>query len=396
MDSRLKVAFIYGVPAGLGGLGVQSANAVASLAADKVTVHAFGPGHVTRWPLLDKSLNIKWHESPQFIPSWASRYTRYRWNYGDLQFKQDRLLGQWAAANIEPLNPQYCYLFTQVGLETLRWAKRAGVPTILENPNGHIRSFRNVNEQESLRWCGKRYNGHPSLEMIERVEEEYYLADRIRVSSQWSKASMVDMGVPADKIEVLQQPVNLNGFHPPLSQEECDGPLRICFVGSLDLRKGFVYLLQAMKLIGEGHINLEIVGATGSRCCSRLFAREGAGLTIKCAPGDPLPAYHRAEIFVLPTLEDGSPFAVAEAMACGLPILVTNSCGSAEWVKNGLTGWVVPARQPEAIAHALEEALRNRKELRAMGSLARADVERRAGPDCFRLLNNWVYQTSYI
>jgi glycosyltransferase involved in cell wall biosynthesis len=380
----------------LGGLGVQSANAIAGLAAGEAIVHAFGPGHITRWPLPDKSSNIRWHESPQFIPSWASRYTRYRWNYGDLQFRQDTLLGQWAATSIERLNPQYCYLFTQVGLETLRWAKRAGVPTILENPNGHIRNFRRVNEQESRRWCGKGFKGHPSPEMIERVEEEYYLADRIRVSSQWSKASMVNSGVPADKIEVLQQPVNLTGFHPPLSHKEPDGPLRICFVGSLDLRKGFVYLLQAMKLIGNSHIELEIVGATGSRCCSRLFARESAGLMIKRAPGDPIPAYHRAELFVLPTLEDGSPFAVAEAMACGLPILVTESCGSAEWIRDGLTGWVVPACQPEAIARALEEALRNRKELRAMGLMARADVERRGGPDCFRHLNDWVYYNEQL
>jgi glycosyltransferase involved in cell wall biosynthesis len=105
--------------------------------------------------------------------------------------------------------------------------------------------------------------------------------------------------------------------------------------------------------------------------------------------GDPLPAYQRAEIFVLPTLEDGSPFAVAEAMACALPVIVTSSCGSAEWVKEERSGWVVPSRNPEAIAAALERAIEKRSELRAMGNAARKDTEERAGSSCFSSFSDW-------
>jgi len=386
------IAFVYGAPAGIGGLGIQSANAAVALASCATDLHAFGPGHSDRWPLSLASNNIYWHEPSPQSSSWSARHTWRRWYQGRLQFEHDASLGRWAAEKTRKLHPQQCYVFTQVGLEVLRWAKETGVPSVLECPNGHIRNFREVYEVEAARWCGAKFRGHPSPEMVDRVEEEYELADRIRVSSEWSKDSIIARGVPASKIHVLQQPVDLNLYRPSERPRSVNGPLRICFVGSLDLRKGFVYLLRALRLIGSEKVSLEIVGATGSRCCARLFAKESRGLAVTSAPGDPRPAYHRAEVFVLPTLEDGSPFAVAEAMACGLPVIVTDSCGSAEWITQGHNGWVVPARQPEAIAEALETALRRREDLKSMGDRARADTERRAGPSCFSTFHEWLFE----
>ena len=115
-------------------------------------------------------------------------------------------------------------------------------------------------------------------------------------------------------------------------------------------------------------------------------------MDITIAPGDPLPAYHRAEIAVLPTLEDGSPFAVAEGMACGLPTIVTNCCGAREWVEPGRSGWIVPAGDADALADVLAAAVRRRKDLHAMGRAARDAVERRADPRvCNPLVAQWVY-----
>lgn len=374
----------------MGGLGIQSANVAAGLATNRTALHAFGPGHIDRWPLTTRGNNIKWHTATTRRPSWFTRYTWLRSHHGRLQFQQDTRLGRWAAEGISKLDPQLCYVFTQVGLEVLRWAKDNGIPSVVESPNGHIRNFSQVYEEESARWCGDKFRGHPSPEMVERVAEEYELADRIRVSSEWSKTSIVSGGVPAAKIHVVQQPVDLQRFHPAETSGKTEGPLRICFVGSLDLRKGFVYLLRAMRLMGPGRVELEIVGATGSRCCARLYAKESRGLGIGSSVGDPVPAYHRAEVFVLPTLEDGSPFAVAEAMGCGLPVIVTDSCGSAEWVTNGRTGWIVPSRRPDALAEAFETALERRHDLSSMGEQARLDTEKRAGPSCFSSFREWL------
>ncbi len=386
---RSQVAVVYGVRAGEGGLGLHAATVLAGIAGGEGVVHAFGPGRIGDWPLSGAVPVVNEHKSPHFVPSWAARWTWLRWSQGQLQLLHDSHLGRWAAAQVEQLQPQTCYVFTQVGLETLKWARRWEVPAVLDNPNGHIRAYREVCQRESLRWCGRAYWGHPSGAMVERVEEEYHLADIIRVSSEWAKASMTARGVPASKIHVVPLPLNLLRFHLVANRMPSSGPLRVCYVGSMNLGKGFIYLLRAIRMIGADRISLEVVGATGDRWFRRLMERERDGLMIKCAPGDPIPAYHRGEVFVLPSLHDGFGFVVAEAMACGLPVIVTDSCGSADLVRPGQTGWVVPVGQAEALAAALEDAIRRRRDLASMGQLARCDVESRNGPACFSALRDW-------
>jgi len=387
-ECRPKAAVVYGVPAGSGGLGQHAASLMCALG-DDYKVHALGPARAAVWPLPGE-VAAEWYEAPAEVAWWRARYSWLRWYTGQLQLQNDRCIGRWAAEQIRHLKPDLCYVFTQVGLETLQWARDNGVPTVLESPNGHIRNFRKVYETETKRWSSGKYRRHPSMAMVERIEREYELAKRVRVSSHWSKASLIENGVPAEKIVVFQQPVNLSRFRPAREFPPAKGPLRVCFVGSLDLRKGFVYLLQAAKLVGTERISLEVVGASGDRVCKRLLIRERAGLDLRCGPGDPLPTYQSAELMVLPTLEDGSPFSAAEAMACGLPVIVTNCCGSAEWVRPGVTGWIVPTANAEALAAALEDALSQRDQLRLMGAAARRDTECRAGMHCLDPLRRWL------
>ncbi len=273
---------------------------------------------------------------------------------GRFSQKYDAFNAHWAAQLVAEIKPSAVYAFTQVGLETLEWAKANQVPTALDNPNGHIRNFAEVCRREWAKWIGGRFSGHPSKLTIARVEREYELADRIRVSSQWAKDSMVSHGVPADKISVIPQPINTQRFKPPEQRNAPEGPLRICYVGSLDLRKGFVYLLQAMKAVGQSRVQLEIVGGTGDRGTRWLLNRELQGLDVRIRAGDPRPTYHKAEIFVLPSLEDGFGFVAAEAMACGLPIVVTNQCGASEWVRDKETGFVIPAGEVGSLVAVLK------------------------------------------
>ena len=401
MRSLKHLSLVYGAPAGVGGLGVQVANAIQGLAIEGVELHAFGPGHAEQWPLPTAPPKIFWHDAPSGVSQFRARYTPLRWRQGQLVLENSRAIGSWAAVQIARMQPDFCYLFTQVALETLEWATRASTPTVLESPNGHIRNFRRVYDEESARWCHSPFHGHPNPAMVERVEREYLLAGRIRVSSEWSKRSMLSHGVTGKEISAFDQPVDLSRFTPNPSPLPAEGPLRICYVGTLDLRKGFVYLLRAAKMLtktlGAEAIELEIVGATGDPSSRKLFQRESASLNLRCAPGDPIAAYQRAELFVMPTLEDGSPFAVAEAMASGLPVIVTDCCGAAEWVRPGESGWIVPGGDAGALANAIEDATRRRIDLRAMGQRAREDTERRAGLDCLAPLRQWIFgEAAYV
>src|SRR5260370_15590866 len=214
MRSPKRVAFVYGAPAGVGGLGVQVANAIQGLAIEGLELHAFGPCHAESWSPSDATQKMFWHDAPPGISRWKANYTSLRWRHGRLVFENSRAIGSWAAEQIAPLKPDCCYVFTQVALESLKWAECGSVPTVVESPNGHIRNFRRVYDEESARWCSAPFHGHPNDAMVERVENEYLLGGRIRVSSEWSKRSMLSHGVTGKEGGVVCQAVALLRYHP--------------------------------------------------------------------------------------------------------------------------------------------------------------------------------------
>ena len=361
----MTIALICGTRVAVGGLGLQAATAMHALAALPGALHVIARGFEPRWPVEVPGRATMHLLNPPTRR--IDRYPPFRRFSGARQYREDVWLGTRALGLVRPLAPECIYTFTQVGLEVLRWAKSEGTPTVLDNPNGHIARFADILRRESLRWQVGRFRGHPTPEMVDRVEEEYRLADRIRVSSIWAKQCMVARGVPADKIAVFPQILQTARFRPPPTRAEPTGPLRVVFVGSLDLRKGYQYLLEAIRRLGAGRVTLHLVGATGDRGNRRLFERLGAGLDIRQTTGDPVPAYHAGEVFVLPSLEDGFGFVTAEAMACGLPAIVTDQCGSQELIEDGSSGWVIPAGNSRELAEVLRAAAADRAGLRAMG-----------------------------
>jgi glycosyltransferase involved in cell wall biosynthesis len=363
-----KVAVVFGVAPGSGGLGIQVANAINDWSTTGFRVHAVGPG------LLQSStsnFNVDRTITNTQLSKLRVKFTWLRWLHGRRQWLTDRATGRRAVASLSASRPDLVYTFTQVGLESLAWATREGIPTILESPNGHIRNFREVYVRETTRFGGVRYFGHPTQQMIDRVEKEYKLAKIIRVSSDWAKATMTERGVPSNKIVVIEQNPTAQGVLPKVEETSITGPLRVCFVGTLDLRKGFVYLLRAARRLGPNRITIRLVGGTVDSFTRRLLSRERKGLAVEVLPGDPRPTLGWAELFVLPTLEDGSPFALVEALAAGLPAIVTDACGNSPLVRPNENGWIVPAGDELALYEALTDACHGRKTLKSMGMASR-------------------------
>lgn len=386
---------VYGSIASAGGLGHSCASAITAVAQNKAArITAIGPGYQMPWAFPGGLPNLDWVKYSYTIPPWKRRFTWYRWRPGILVEKQHIAHARWAARELVNVRPTRAYLLTETALDSLRFLKNEGIPTVLDNPNGHIRNFRAIYEREFQRWCAGKYYGHPTEAMVERVCEEYELADRIRVCGQWGVDSMTRFGIDSAKVHSIPQPVNLEKFQPPASRRSPQGPLRICFVGTFDLRKGFVYLLQAIRKVGPKWIELEMVGSTTDRHTARLFETERKGLNVKWGPGNPIPVYQSAEVFVCPTLEDGVPFVLLEAMACGLPIIASEEAGATEAIRQNVHGWRVPAADAEAIASALEDALRRRDDLPEMSRLVRARAEEYAGPHRLKELAEWFYETS--
>jgi glycosyltransferase involved in cell wall biosynthesis len=213
--------------------------------------------------------------------------------------------------------------------------------------------------------------------MVDRVEEEYRLASHIRVASQWAAQTLTDRGVADERVSAVSHSVDLERFKPDETRTVASETLRIVFVGGLSLGKGFAYLLTAIRALRTRRIALEIVGGTGDPWCRRLFDRLRSNVDVTLAPGDPVAAYRRADLLVLPTLHDGFGYVIAEAMASGVPVVTTSCCGAAEWLEPEVSGWVVAAGNQDALTAAIDTAAANRSRLRDMGRHGRRIAEER-------------------
>lgn len=371
------IAFVHPRGIGAGGLGRLAEDAMRALVDTGASVHAFGPP--TPEAVRATLPSVTWHVAPPGLPAWIGRWTWMRWWIGQRTYVEGVRLARWAAREVARLGPARCYCVSEVALETAEWARRHGVPVVVDSPTGDARHFSDANEREARRWLGEPFRGHPSPALVRRSVREYRAADAVRVASTFSRASMLARGEAPERVHIVPYPIDVTRFVPPAAPRTTDGPLRVCYVGTITLGKGFQYLLEAVRTAGPQDVAVELVGGTDSRGSRMLLERLRDGLAVSAHPlHDPVAAYQRAELFVLPTLHDGWGFVVAEAMACGLPALVTDACGAADLVEHGRTGWVVPAGDTAALARVLREAVADRAHLATMGAAARESVVARA------------------
>jgi UDP-glucose:(heptosyl)LPS alpha-1,3-glucosyltransferase len=129
-------------------------------------------------------------------------------------------------------------------------------------------------------------------------------------------------------------------------------------VGSGFARKGVGTVIAALARTRDRDARLLVVGADRAAGPMRAAAaRAGVADRVHFAGGqeDVKPWYGAADCFVLATLYDPFPNAALEALASGLPAIVSRQCGAAELVKEGVNGRVVDALDPEALARAMDD-----------------------------------------
>jgi glycosyltransferase involved in cell wall biosynthesis len=149
----------------------------------------------------------------------------------------------------------------------------------------------------------------------------------------------------------------------------------VLFVGQVTQRKGLSYLLEAFRLARLPASELLIVGQIyGS---SRPWAGQPHVRHRPPMPQSELPSvYAAADVFVMPSIVEGSCLTALEAMASGIPVIVSEHTGTDDLITEGQEGYVVPIRDPDAIAGRLR-AVHDSSDARArMGTAARNQAER--------------------
>jgi glycosyltransferase involved in cell wall biosynthesis len=204
-----------------------------------------------------------------------------------------------------------------------------------------------------------------------RREREWSLADRIVVNSRWSFDALVAQGVPAKKLFIIPlcyEPGEENAKAEGRKQKT-ESPLRVLFLGQVILRKGIQYLLQAAKLLEKENIRFDIVGPVGISDEAVRSAPKNVFFHGRATRDQTMDWYRRSDVFVLPTLSDGFALTQLEAMAHGLPVIATPCCG--EVVTDGTDGFIVPARDAQALAVIFQCYLARRDLISTQSAAAR-------------------------
>ena len=254
-------------------------------------------------------------------------------------------------------------------LETLRWLNRRGVATVV----GQIdpgRVEEDLVRAESQKWPGWATDtGHIPAAFYARLQAEWDAASKVLVNSDWSRDALIKQGVDAAKIVVVPLAYEAPPLPPNSPARAANEPLEVLWLGSVLLRKGIQYLLEAAILLQKTRIRFVVAGPiyiNEDKIANAPANVEFIGRVERSRASE---LYRQADVFALPTLSDGFAITQLEAMAHGLPVVTTARCGAV--VTPDIDGTIVPAGDAQALAQALLSLDENREKLRAMKVAAR-------------------------
>ena len=257
-------------------------------------------------------------------------------------------------------------------LETLGPLKEQGILTVVDQTDP-ARVEEEMILEEARRWAGwEKIPGRLPEAYWQRLQAEWDLADIILVNSEWSSDALVKQGVEAKRIIIVPLAIDLppKPMHQPVNPA---GRLKVIWLGSVILRKGIQYLVEAARLLERENIEFLLAGPVG--ISPQVVANFPANMKMlgRVTRDQLTEVYQQGHVFVLPTVSDGFAITQLEAMAHGLPVVTTSNCGRV--VTDGLDGLIVPARDSVALAAALARLNADRKLLLAMSRHALETIQ---------------------
>lgn len=187
-------------------------------------------------------------------------------------------------------------------------------------------------------------------------------ADHIIVASGFTKRTLIENGIWAEKIKIVPYGVNHKVF---VERKECKrnkDTLKVLFVGSLNQRKGLSYLASAIKQLQNNSCNIEFI-VTGRGIIDKelvlKYGLKNVVIKLNVAREELVSIYQDADVFVFPSLCEGFGHVILEAMATGLPVIATENTAGPDIITDGYDGFIVPVRQVDALVEKLDHLYHN-------------------------------------
>lgn len=239
-------------------------------------------------------------------------------------------------------------------------ARRAGLTTVLGQIDPGPQEERLVARLHAASpHIGGEWQPAPA-QYWQQWRQECDLADRIVVNSEWSRVSLISEGISASKLHLIplvyNPPPETVGFvrsYPPRFTPA--RPMRVLFLGQVNLRKGIGPIMEAITLLAGLPIQFRMVGPIQVTIPKRLRNHQQVQWAGPVPRGSAAAEYRKADVFLFPTISDGFGLTQLEAQAWALPVIASRNCG--EVVNNGVNGIVLPDVSAESIATTLLSCL---------------------------------------
>jgi glycosyltransferase involved in cell wall biosynthesis len=311
------------------------------------------------------------------LQEWEAIIARNRW----FQRKVVSYLrcSQLATLNSQPVLLSYSY----TALEPFRHAKSQGWKTVLVQIDPGPEEERIVAE-EVARVPELAGDWQPApAEYWASWRKECELADRIVVNSEWSRDGLICSGVPREKVSIIPLAYETPDVGGQKSEAGAarlypDGftnerPMRLLFLGQVNLRKGVARLLEAARMLRDEPVEFWMVGPVQIANVETLTRDARTKWFGPVTRNQAAERYRAADIFILPTLSDGFAITQLEAQAYGLPIISSTFCGRV--VESGRNGIILEEPNAASIANAIRDCIANPSRLQQFAAASRLPDE---------------------
>lgn len=313
-----------------------------------------------------------WFQPAKIFSSLSSRY----------YYSMKRMwLDRRAAAYLRRHECDIFHGWTHESLHSLEAARSQGAVGIVDRGYSHPRfSKRILDEEYDIYGVPRHLDTAPRwltpFDHWRREQEEacreFELADKVFVNSPFCYDTFVAEGYPREKLVMIPRGFEVTRYRPLPKPRDV---FRVVFVGLLCVRKGLKYLLEAWSRLGLPKAELLLVGSLHQELRPLVgpYLQRADVRHVGFVP-DPVELYNSGTVFAFPSVDEGSAKVTYEAMACGLPVIVTPNAGSL--ARDGEDGFIVPIRSVEALMEKILYFFEHREAAEAMGAQARRNIER--------------------